>query len=365
MSFTAADARHMARALQLARRGLYSTHPNPRVGCVIVKDGRVVGEGWHERAGEPHAEIHALRAAGAAARGATVYLTLEPCCHHGRTPPCSDALIAAGIGRLVAAMRDPNPQVAGQGFEALRRAGVAVESGLMEAEAAALNPGFIQRMQHGRPWVRVKLAASLDGRTALASGESKWITGEAARADVQRWRARSDAILTGIGTVLADDPALTVRDLPVPRQPLRVVLDSALRCPPAARLLREGGSSLLVTAAAQAAGASALRAAGAEVIRLGGSSGRIDLAAVLAELGARQVNELLVEAGATLCGALLAARLVDELVLYYAPHVLGTGGRGMFDIGALATMTERIALQVLDVRRVGADIRIVARPVTG
>jgi diaminohydroxyphosphoribosylaminopyrimidine deaminase/5-amino-6-(5-phosphoribosylamino)uracil reductase len=231
----------------------------------------------------------------------------------------------------------------------------------MEAEAAALNPGFIQRMQHGRPWVRVKLAASLDGRTALANGASKWITGEAARADVQRWRARSDAILTGIGTVLADDPGLTVRDLPVPRQPLRVVLDSALRCPPAARLLREGGSSLLVTAAAEAAGATALRAAGAEVIRMGGSGGRIDLAAVLAELGARQVNELLVEAGATLSGALLAAGLADELLLYYAPHLLGADARGLFALPPLARLAERVALEVVDVRAVGGDWRVRAR----
>jgi diaminohydroxyphosphoribosylaminopyrimidine deaminase/5-amino-6-(5-phosphoribosylamino)uracil reductase len=332
---------------------------------VIVKDARVVGEGWHERAGEAHAEIHALRASGEQARGATVYLTLEPCCHHGRTPPCSEALIAAGIGRLVAAMRDPNPLVAGQGFEQLRGHGIAVEFGLMEAEAAALNPGFIRRMQLGRPWVRVKLAASLDGRTALASGESKWITGEAARADVQRLRARSDAILTGIGTVLADDPALTVRDLPVSRQPLRIVLDSALRCPPSARLLRASGASLLVTTEPDAARAAALRAAGAEVITVAGSGGRIDLAALLVELAARQVNELLVEAGATLCGALLAARLVDELVLYYAPHVMGAGSHGMFDIGALGGMDERIALQILDVRRIGADVRVIATPATG
>lgn len=363
MSFSAEDARHMARALILARRGLYTTDPNPRVGCVIVNNGRVVGEGWHERAGQAHAEIRALQQAGAAARGATVYLTLEPCCHHGRTPPCSAALIAAGIGRLVAAMRDPNPRVAGQGFAQLQQSGVAVESGLLQAEAQAINPGFISRMARGRPFVRLKLAASLDGRTALASGASQWITGEAARADVQKWRARSSAILTGIGTILADDPALTVRRLDIGRQPRRVVLDSTLRCPVTARVLRAPGQAVIVAARNDAQRAEALRSAGAEVLVLEGASGRVDLGALLAELAARETNELLVEAGATLCGAMLRAGLVDELLLYYAPHIMGDGERGMFHIGPLAEMRERIALELVDLRRVGQDVRLIARPV--
>jgi diaminohydroxyphosphoribosylaminopyrimidine deaminase/5-amino-6-(5-phosphoribosylamino)uracil reductase len=365
VSFSPEDARHMARALTLARRGLCTTDPNPRVGCVIVSDGRVVGEGWHERAGDAHAEIHALREAGESARGATVYLTLEPCCHQGRTPPCSDALIRAEVGRLVAAMRDPNPRVAGQGFAQLQQHGIAAEWGLMQTEAEALNPGFIARMQRGRPFVRVKLAASLDGRTALANGESKWITGEAARADVQKWRARSSAILTGVGTVLADNPALTVRSLDIGRQPLRVVLDSSLRCPPTARLLREAGQVLIVGARDEAERAQALREAGAEVMVLGNGSGRVDLGTLLTELVARETNELLVEAGKTVCGALLRAGLVDELLLYYAPHIMGDGERGMFQIGPLAEMRNRIALDLADVRRIGQDLRIIARPAAG
>jgi diaminohydroxyphosphoribosylaminopyrimidine deaminase/5-amino-6-(5-phosphoribosylamino)uracil reductase len=365
VSFGSDDARHMARALTLARRGLYTTDPNPRVGCVIVSEGRVVGEGWHERAGEPHAEIHALREAGESARGATVYLTLEPCCHHGRTPPCSDALIRAGITRLVAAMRDPNPQVAGQGFAQLQQHGIAAEYGLMQAEAEALNPGFVERMQRARPFVRVKLAASLDGRTALANGASKWITGEAARADVQKWRARSSAILTGIGTVLADDPALTVRSLDIGRQPLRVVVDSGLRCPPTARLLREPGRTLIVASHDRARRAQALQDAGAEVMVQNNASARVDLGGLMTELAAREINELLVEAGASLCGALLRAGLVNELLLYYAPHIMGDGERGMFQIGPLAEMRDRIALDVTDMRRIGRDLRIIARPAAG
>lgn len=365
MSFSSEDARHMARALTLARRGLYTTDPNPRVGCVIVSDGRVVGEGWHERAGEAHAEIHALREAGESARGATVYLTLEPCCHHGRTPPCSDALVRAGIARLVAAMRDPNPRVAGQGFAQLQQHGIAAEWGLMQSEAEAVNPGFIERMQRGRPFVRVKLAASLDGRTALANGASKWITGEAARADVQKWRARSSAILTGIGTVLADDPALTVRSLDLGRQPLRVVLDSRLRCSPTARMLREPGRTLIVASREHARRAKALRDAGAEVMVQDNGSACVDLGSLMTELAARETNELLVEAGATLCGALLSAGLVNELLLYYAPHIMGDGERGMFQIGPLAEMRDRIALDLVDMRRVGKDVRIIARPAAG
>ncbi len=361
MSFTDIDARHMARALELARRGLYTTDPNPRVGSVIVKDGNVVGEGFHARAGEPHAEIHALRAAGEQARGATVYLTLEPCCHHGKTPPCSDALIAAGVGRVIAAMQDPNPRVAGKGFAALNAAGIETASGLMQAEAEALNPGFIQRMKTGRPYVRVKLAASLDGRTAVANGESKWITGEAARADVQRLRARSSAILTGVGTVLADDPSLNVRAFDIGRQPLRVVVDSKLRTPPQAKMLSLPGSTLLVTAANDAARAEKLLATGAEILQLG-MDGRVDLNALLAALASREVNEVLVEAGATLSGAFLEAGLVDELVLYYAPTLLGDKGRGMFRLDGIAKMTDRVALEIKDIRAIGQDWRVIARP---
>ena len=361
MSFSGDDARHMARALVLAARGLYTTDPNPRVGCVLVKDGQVVGEGWHERAGEPHAEVHALRAAGAAARGATAYVTLEPCCHHGRTPPCSRALIEAGVARVVAAMPDPNPRVARQGVAELERAGIRVEIGLLAAEAERLNPGFISRMTRGRPYVRVKLAASLDGRTALASGESKWITGEAARADVQRLRARSSAILTGVGTVLADDPSLTVRDIEINRQPLRVVVDGNLSMRADARLLRLPGKTLVVTAADDADYAEPLLEAGAEVMVLAAGAGRVDLPLLMQDLAVREVNELLVEAGATVCGALLEAGVVDELVLYLAPHLLGSSARGLFNIPALESMADRVALDIVDVRAVGKDWRITAK----
>lgn len=365
MSFTDTDARYMARALQLARRGLYTTDPNPRVGCVIVKDDKIVAEGWHMRAGEPHAEVNALKVAGMHAHGATVYVTLEPCCHHGRTPPCTDALLNVGVRRVVVAMRDPNPQVAGKGCAALESRGVRVDIGLMEGQAKELNPGFIARMQRGRPFVRIKLAASLDGRTALAGGESKWITGEPARADVQKWRARSSAILTGISTVLADDPRMTVRDQTIGdigRQPLRVVLDGHLRMSPAANMLRQPGTTLVVAAADENKNAAALRAAGAEIVFLASDDGHIDLKALLEHLAARQVNELLVEAGATLCGALLKERLVDELVFYYAPYLLGSEERGMFQMPPLARMDERLSLEVIDTRSIGRDLRIVARP---
>ena len=350
----------MARALELARRGLYTTDPNPRVGCVIVQHEKVVGEGFHERAGQPHAEINALRAAGDRARGATVYSTLEPCCHHGKTPPCTQALIAAGVARVVVAMQDPNPRVAGQGFAELKQTGIEFVSGLMQSEAEALNPGFIRRMQHGRPFVRVKLAASLDGRTAMANGESKWITGEPARTDVQHWRARSSAILTGIGTVLADDPSLNVRAFDIGRQPLRVVLDSQLRMSPKAKMLALPGATLVVTASPDAARAAALRKAGAEVQVLG-DKGRVDLSALMKMLAAREVNEVLVEAGATLSGALLEAGLVDELVLYQAPCLLGDAGRGLFRLANLTQITARPTLEIKDMRAIGQDWRLVAR----
>ncbi len=351
----------MAHALQLAKRGLYTTDPNPRVGCVIVRDGRVLGEGWHRRAGEPHAEVHALAAAGSQARGATAYVTLEPCCHHGRTPPCSEALVRAGIAHVVIAMPDPNPRVASQGIADLEKAGLRVDVGLLQAESERLNPGFISRMTRGRPYLRVKLAASLDGRTALANGASKWITGEAARTDVQRLRARSSAILTGIGTVLADDPALTVRDLDVDRQPLRVVVDPQLRMRHEAHMLSQPGATLIVTGEDQANAAAALRAAGAEVVCLPVVSERMNLKLLLELLAGREVNEVLVEAGATLCGELLHAGLVDELVLYLAPHLLGSDARGLFAIPCLEDMADRIALDIQDVRAVGADWRITAK----
>ncbi len=361
MSFSADDTRHMAQALRLAERGLYTTDPNPRVGCVLVRNGEVVGEGWHERAGGPHAEVVALAAAGERARGATAYVSLEPCCHHGRTPPCSQALIRAGVARVVAAMADPNPRVAGQGAAELERAGIRMETGLLQIEAGRLNPGFSSRMRRGRPFVRVKLAVSLDGRTALASGESQWITGEAARADVQRWRARSSAILTGIGTVLADDPALTVRDFDIGRQPLRVIVDGHLSLTPAARILSVPGSTLVVTAEDDSDAADPLITAGAEVMVLRDAPGRISLPLLMDDLAGREMNEVLVEAGATLCGELLAAGLVDELVVYLAPHLLGSGARGMFNIPALAGMNERVHVDIIDVRAVGKDWRITAR----
>jgi len=361
MSADTGDARHMARALTLAERGLYTTDPNPRVGCVVVKDGTVVGEGWHARAGEPHAEVLALRAAGAQARGADVYVTLEPCCHHGRTPPCTDALIGARVRRVVAAMPDPNPAVAGKGFAALTGAGIAVEVGSMQAPAAALNPGFISRMARARPYVRIKLAASLDGRTALADGTSRWITGEAARADVQQWRARSSAIMTGIGTVLADDPALTVRAFDIGRAPLRVVVDTRLRTPTTAQVLRPPGRTLIATASTDRERVRALTGAGAEVVACGRDGARVELAALLGELAQREVNELLVEAGPTLCGALVERRLVDEIVAYIAPHIMGDGARAMFHLPALAGMSERIALDITEVRAIGADWRIIAK----
>lgn len=350
----------MARALRLAEKGLFTTTPNPRVGCVIVKDGAVLGAGWHARAGEAHAEIHALNAAGNLARGATAYVTLEPCSHHGRTPPCADALIAAGVARVVAAMRDPNPQVGGNGLEMLRAAGIACEDGLMEAEARELNIGFVSRMTRGRPWVRLKVAASLDGKTALNNGRSQWITGPAARRDGHAWRARACAILTGVGTVRDDDPRLTVRDIETSRQPPRVVVDSHLETPPAARIL-EGGNALIAAASEDAAKIAALRAAGAEVIVLPNPRGKVDLPRLLQVLAERGVNELHVEAGHKLNGSLLREGLVDELLLYFAPTLLGSG-REMFPLPELTDLSGRRDLRIVDLRRIGADIRILARP---
>jgi len=357
--FTAADHEYMALALQLAERGLYTTTPNPRVGCIIVKQGAVVGRGWHERAGLPHAEVHALQQAGSAAQGATAYVTLEPCSHVGRTPPCADALIRAGVARVVAALQDPNPKVAGQGLTRLQAAGIATASGLMQHLAHDLNIGFISRMERSRPWVRLKLAASLDGRTALANGASQWITGEPARNDVQRWRARACAILTGVGTVLHDDPQLNVRNLEIGRQPLRVVVDSQLRTPPGARIARPG--TLVVCAGMDSSRALALQRSGVEVIALPDAHGQVDLARLLQELAARQINELHVEAGARLNGALVKLGLADELLLYLAPKLMGNAARGLFDLPSLTGMDQAIALDIRDMVQVGSDLRIRAR----
>jgi diaminohydroxyphosphoribosylaminopyrimidine deaminase/5-amino-6-(5-phosphoribosylamino)uracil reductase len=358
--FSDDDHRHMARALELAQRGLYTTTPNPRVGCVIVRGGTVVGEGWHEKAGGPHAEVTALRAAGAQAAGATVYVTLEPCAHHGRTPPCTDALVAARPARVVAAVQDPNPQTAGKGLEALRAAGVAVEPGLMEEEARELNIGFFSRMTRQRPWVRMKIAASLDGKTALANGASQWITGPAARRDGHAWRARACAVLTGAGTVRDDDPQLTVREVETPRQPLRVVVDSHLETPPSAKVLK-GGGALIAAASEEGAKMRALRERGAEVVVLPDAAGKVDLAALMQELARREINEVHVEAGWKLNGSLLRAGLVDELIVYLAPSVIGEAARGMFNLPAFDNLEDRLRLRVHDLRMIGEDIRVIAR----
>lgn len=368
-----ADYAFMARALHLAGRGLYTADPNPRVGCVMVREGEIVGEGWHCRAGEPHAEIHALRQAGDRARGADVYVTLEPCSHHGRTPPCSDALIAAGVARVVAAMEDPNPQVSGKGLAQLARAGIKVETGMMQNEAERLNPGFVRRMRIGRPWVRCKLAMSLDGRTALANGMSQWITGEAAREDAQYWRARSSAIITGIGTVLADDPALTVRLKPSVwaehgcggeiRQPLRVVMDTQLRMPLKAQMLKQPGRTWIFTASEDQAAAQSLTAEGATVMYfpspVGGAG--VNASAALQRLAGEGINEVWVEAGPTLSGALLREGLIDQLIVYVAPLLMGDIARGLFYLPAFNNLADCIALDIVDVRAVGNDWRITAQ----
>ncbi|HUW35699.1 MAG TPA: bifunctional diaminohydroxyphosphoribosylaminopyrimidine deaminase/5-amino-6-(5-phosphoribosylamino)uracil reductase RibD [Rhodocyclaceae bacterium] len=362
MYFSADDHRFMAQALRLARRGLYSTTPNPRVGCVLVQGGAVIGEGFTQPAGQNHAEIEALadaRSRRAQVRGATAYVTLEPCSHYGLTPPCVEALVAAGVSRVVAAMRDPNPLVAGQGLERLRAAGISTACGLMAAEAAELNVGFVARMTRGRPWLRLKLAASLDGKTALNNGRSQWLTGAAARLDGHRWRARACAILTGIGTVRDDDPRLSVRDIDTDRQPLKVVVDSRLELPLSAQLL--GGSTLVAAAQDDAAKIAALGRAGAEVVVLPNARGKVDLAELMRELARRGINEIHAEAGAKLNGSLLREGLVDELLLYLAPMLLGDAARGMFDLPELADLAGRQRLRLTDLTRVGDDIRILAR----
>ncbi len=357
--FSALDHQHMAHALRLAERAAYTARPNPMVGCVIARDGVVVGEGWHQRTGGPHAEVFALRQAGEQARGATAYVTLEPCAHHGRTPPCALALIDAGVSRVVAAMRDPFPKVDGGGFVLLREAGIEVAEGLMATQARELNRGFLSRIERGRPWLRVKLAASLDGRTAMADGTSKWITGAAAREDVQHWRARAGAILTGAATVLADDPMLTVRlaDTDV-LPPLRVVLDARLRSLECSRV-REGGAPTLYV---HDAAVSAPDAADAEFATAPSVDGRLDLGAVLALLAERGINEVHTEAGATLAGALLAGGWVDDLLLYQAPTLLGEHGRPLLSGLGIHAMEQQRRLRVVDQRQVGADVRLLMRP---
>lgn len=359
VKWTAADYRFMARAIRLAARGLYSTQPNPRVGCVLVKEDGIVGEGWHEAAGGPHAEIRALDHAGTKAAGATCYVSLEPCNHHGRTPPCTEALIQAGVGRVIAAMTDPDPRMGGKGLARLGEKGIDTAHGLLEAQAAALNRGYVRRLTSGLPLVRCKQALSLDGRTAMASGESKWITGEAARRDVQRLRARSCAVLTGIGTVLEDDPRLDVRHVPLPpkRQPLRVVLDRELRMPGDARMLSVPGRILIFSHDSDNSYKyGVLKGAGAEVIILEEQGFLRGVLRYLAEK--EQVNEVLVEAGATLTGSLLQEDLIDELILYQAPVILGDSGRGMFHLPYLQNMKDQVKLTLTECRRIGGDIRL-------
>nr|WP_295681200.1 bifunctional diaminohydroxyphosphoribosylaminopyrimidine deaminase/5-amino-6-(5-phosphoribosylamino)uracil reductase RibD [uncultured Nevskia sp.] len=351
----------MARALALAAQGRATTHPNPRVGCVIVRDGRIVGEGWHQRAGEPHAEVFALRAAGELARGADVYVTLEPCAHHGRTPPCADALISAGVARVFAAVGDPFDQVAGQGFAKLRAAGIECTSGLMEAEARALCRGFLSRIERRRPWVTLKLAMSLDGRTAMANGESRWITGEQAREDVHRLRAEAGAVLSSSETVLADDPELTVR-LPIAdeqnwRQPDRIVLDSHGRVPKTAKVWREGARRFWLTA-----GAPAHPVTNVEMVALSAdANGQVSLPAALAFLATRDVNEVLVECGPRLAGSLLRANLVDELIVYAAPKLLGDAARGLVRLPGLERLADHVALAFTSAELLGPDLKITAR----
>ncbi len=350
--FSAFDHAMMARALGLAEKGLFTTTPNPRVGCVIASGEQIVAEGWHEKAGSPHAEVVALERAGARAAGATLYINLEPCNHQGRTPPCAQALIGAKVTRVVAAMRDPNPQAAGGG-EALAAAGIRFEHGLLEDAARELNIGFVSRMTRGRPWVRLKAAATLDGRTALDDGRSQWITGEEARRDGHRWRARACAVLTGAGTVRTDDPRLTVREVATSRQPLRVVVDSHLETPPAAKVLQ--GEKALVFAAKGGA------LPNAEVVALPNPNGKVDLPKMLQELGRRGINELHVEAGFRLNGSLLREGCVDEVLLYLNPSLLGASSQGIADLAA-ASLEGRTRLRILSLERFGEDLRILARP---
>ncbi len=360
--FSAADHAFMSYALQLAEKGLYSTTPNPRVGCVIVQNEQIIASGWHEKAGQPHAEIHALKMAGKAARGATAYVTLEPCSHYGLTPPCVNNLIEAGIVKVNMAMEDPNPLVAGRGQMLLQQAGITVATGLLEAQAQALNIGFVSRMTRKKPWVRIKIAASLDGKTALRNGASQWITGEAARADGHRWRARSCAIMTGIGTIKSDNPQLTVRHIETTRQPKKIVLDSQLSIPLSASLLQDESTIIFTANHHNQAKISQLTKLGAQVIPLPTNDGKVDLKGMLALLATDfAINEILVEAGSSLNGALLNANLVDEVILYLAPHLLGDNAQGIFRLPELVDLEQKKTLTFEDIRTVGQDIRIVAR----
>jgi len=358
---TPRDAFYMARAISLAKKGRYTTDPNPRVGCVLVRGDVVIGEGWHVKAGQGHAEVEALKNTSDA-KGATAYVTLEPCSHQGRTPPCCDALIKAGVSRVVAAMQDPNPLVSGKGLERLKAAGIEVVSGILQEDAQALNRGFIKRMTNNRPYVRSKLAMSLDGRTAMVSGESKWITSDKSRADVQRLRAESSAILTGISTVLADDPALNARIDGDVLQPVRVVLDTNLNMPVTAQMAKLPGRSLILTCAEDQQKQQALQQAGFEVYQLPGKDGRLDLYAVMEFLAGQQINEVLVEAGSVLNGALLDEGLVDEYVIYIAPCILGDQGRGLFTLPGLQQMADKKQLKLRDVRQVGPDLKLIFIP---
>jgi diaminohydroxyphosphoribosylaminopyrimidine deaminase/5-amino-6-(5-phosphoribosylamino)uracil reductase len=363
MSFTAEDHAFMSRALALTARGRDTATPNPNVGCVIAKDGRIIGEGWHERTGEPHAEAKALAACTEPADGATVYVSLEPCAHQGRTPPCADALVAARVGRVVAALEDPNPLVHGRGANRLRDAGIRVDVGLLAAEAEDVHRGFLTRMRLGRPWMRIKVAASLDGRTALANGKSQWITAEAARRDVHMLRARSCAMLTGIGTVLADDPELTVRHVPCSRQPKRVLIDSRLDLSPDARILK-GEPLIVFTVSDDAVKRKRLEDLGAQVVHVhadAGKAGKTDLAHIARELAAFGFNEVTVETGSRLNGSLLAAGVIDEIVLYLAPRIIGDSGQGLFALPELARLDDARRVKIVDVRAVGEDWRITAR----
>ena len=363
------DYQHMARAIQLAKRGLYTTHPNPRVGCVLVNQNEIVGEGFHLKTGEPHAEINALLQAGARARGATAYVSLEPCCHDARTPPCTDALIKAGVQRVIAATEDPNPAVSGKGFSALRSHGIETQSGLLNNEAEALNPGFFKRMRRSLPWVRIKSAISLDGRTALKSGDSHWISSTASRRDVQFLRAKSSAVLTGIETVITDDPSLNVRlhpndlgtDQPV-RQPIRVVLDSKLRINPGAKLLTIPGECIIFTCVNNTDKADQLRAHGINVIQVDDHEHKVSLKSAMRSLAELEINEIQVEAGATLTGSFLTAGLVDEIVLYIAGQLLGDQGKGLFSLPNIVSMQDRIELEIKDIRQIDTDLRVISRP---
>ncbi len=368
MAFTSQDHLFMSRALQLAEQGLFTTKPNPRVGCVIVKDGKVIGDGAHFKAGEPHAEVLALQQARELAKGATAYITLEPCNHIGRTPPCSQTLVKAGITKVIAAMQDPNPLVAGSGLAHLQAHGAEVASGLMQAQAEALNPGFIARMTRNMPYVRSKIAVSLDGKTALNNGVSQWITSEAARTDVQHWRARSCAILTGVGTVLADNPSMTVRLNNEPEnpmdtglQPMRIIVDGTLKTPLNAKILF-GGNVLIAFAHDTDNKSAALLDAGAELLCIPNEQGKVCLKTLLAHLAAREINEVLCEGGEGLNGALLGQNLIDEMLIYYAPKLMGGAAKSMFAMPAFTTMQQVVDLQILDVRHIGSDIRLRAKP---